>query len=859
MDTERAIVIRTNIVKGEIQRSLRKKVAVDKGTHHSQEDQDTLLSNDAHLNTLLEKLSTLKSHHQSSKSHSTSLILTSTPTGYLSLPPSRNISLLHITRRINPPLPSTLLPLTLRVRLTHTVTTNAHLCCPVYCCAHLPKGRGTGDYFVTAADDHLAKVWYRGKGGRLALPGNTVLGSSGTTSEFSVKGRGFEGGAVLVATLRGHNDVITDVSYNHDCSLISTASLDGDVRIWGARGGNPIAVLRGHGKGCIRARFVEGEIWRVVSAGMDGVVRGWSFKDAVERRGGGGCREEFKETWEEDEEEEEGGVRMNEGEGNDRQEQEQEEEKEEEEGENHESQEVELPPLPPPPGAGGGGGANEVEGVFRANDQLDDGVNVLWTFKDAGAGYDVRGRGRGRGGDNNNNNNNNNGIEELCMCPLGGSFAVFGEDGVIRVFEMGDDPALKRHDMARFMDDTVPGLDQGANPGTTNSPKRKGRRCGTNLKLLGSLRGHETLQGPQNQQRQLFDLAYSNKGDRMLSSGGAECKVNIWSWGYREAQGGGTEPDFENVARVVIWVLDPYTKAANTAGGRSHKYKTEVNCVAWTCDDSRIITAQSTGLRKDLDREDGAGRNQADRFNQFVRVWDSFTGDMLACVHAHTDKVAKILPHPKAKGVFLTAGLDGHLFVWDTGIGREDNPVFEHKNSFKHGMVNNVPGERYKEHGEDVVVQYSEGDWSEDGRGVVVGDHAGRFTVIDCFQERDVKKRQSEARDKKAREGTLTSEISSTRIDDVAGYDAPKWMKEQYFSTDYNDLSYDHSGYAVDTASGMPPHVAPRGGRTNHLMLVEQDGVEQDVEERFKNLKGPRWKLDEDAGRERMETRRMRR
>jgi ankyrin repeat protein len=66
-------------------------------------------------------------------------------------------------------------------------------------------------------------------------------------------------------------------------------------------------------------------------------------------------------------------------------------------------------------------------------------------------------------------------------------------------------------------------------------------------------------------------------------------------------------------------------------------------------------------------------------------------------------------------------------------------------------MVNNVPGDRYREHGEDVMAQYSEGDWSADGRGAVVGDHAGRFTIVDCFEERDVKARQRAAKERRAR------------------------------------------------------------------------------------------------------------
>ena len=333
------------------------------------------------------------------------------------------------------------------------------------------------------------------------------------------------------------------------------------------------------------------------------------------------------------------------------------------------------------------------------------------------------------------------------MNPMGSNFALIGEDGIIRIFGIEGDEVLRKYDREKWEGGMVEEEEEEGRKNIRNtspgrSPKRSPRRSlslSSRVKMLGSLRGHQTGEGAAGGLG--FDIQYSNIGDRMLSFGTDECKMNVWSWKIEE----GGRPDFGDVGRIVIWVRDPYTVSGNTTGGGSQRYRTELNCAAWTCDDAMVVTAQCTGNRKDMEEEKKRGgdhHRMARRFNQLVRVWDSRTGEMLACIHAHTDKVAKIMPHPTLPKVFLTAGFDGYLHVWDLEARKEKNPIFSHKNDFRHGMVNNVPGDRYRAWGEDVMVQYSEGDWSVDGRGVVVGDHAGRFTVVDCFQEGEIVRMQ---------------------------------------------------------------------------------------------------------------------
>lgn len=120
-------------------------------------------------------------------------------------------------------------------RVSHVVTINAHLYCPVFCL----RFDRTGRYFVSGADDNLVKVF---------RVGITVNPESRERQRYHSVNPEFSSrrGAILVCTLRGHASVITDIDVSSDNALLATASEDGDVRIWGLTDGCPVAILRGH-------------------------------------------------------------------------------------------------------------------------------------------------------------------------------------------------------------------------------------------------------------------------------------------------------------------------------------------------------------------------------------------------------------------------------------------------------------------------------------------------------------------------------------------------------------------------------------------------------------------------------------
>ena len=62
--------------------------------------------------------------------------------------------------------------------------------------------------------------------------------------------------ARLVCSLIGHAGVVSDIDVSVDNAMLATASMDGDVRVWGLKDGCPVAILRGHKDGANMVRII---------------------------------------------------------------------------------------------------------------------------------------------------------------------------------------------------------------------------------------------------------------------------------------------------------------------------------------------------------------------------------------------------------------------------------------------------------------------------------------------------------------------------------------------------------------------------------------------------------------------------
>ncbi|RUS29919.1 hypothetical protein BC938DRAFT_480071 [Jimgerdemannia flammicorona] len=119
----------------------------------------------------------------------------------------------------------------------------------VYCV----KFDRTGLRLITGSDDYLVKIW---------------CARTGT----------------LIYTLRGHQNVITDMAINEENTLLATASTDGIVRVWNMQNYAPVAVLLGNlqssRKGFTTVRFSpspRAESRYLLTTSEDGLTRLWKW------------------------------------------------------------------------------------------------------------------------------------------------------------------------------------------------------------------------------------------------------------------------------------------------------------------------------------------------------------------------------------------------------------------------------------------------------------------------------------------------------------------------------------------------------------------------------------------------------
>jgi len=145
-----------------------------------------------------------------------------------------------------------------------------------------------------------------------------------------------------------------------------------------------------------------------------------------------------------------------------------------------------------------------------------------------------------------------------------------------------------------------------------------------------------------------------------------------------------------------------------------------------------------------------------------LKIWDSMTGDLLKVISPISRFETKTLvPHPIEPDILLIGGKGGHLAVWNWASERELTNVL-------------LPNRKTTDAS---LVEIHDAIFSPDGSRIVYTDALGRIIVL--------------------------------------GLDRPerfsKVKAEQYYSTEMAPTTHDTFGFAIDVATRLPVHLAPRG------------------------------------------------
>uniref|UniRef100_A0A803TDS2 Pleckstrin homology domain interacting protein n=1 Tax=Anolis carolinensis TaxID=28377 RepID=A0A803TDS2_ANOCA len=193
-------------------------------------------------------------------------------------------------------------------------------------------------------------------------------------------------------------------------------------------------------------------------------------------------------------------------------------------------------------------------------------------------------------------------------------------------------------------------------------------------------------------------------------------------------------------------LLDMATRPAgqNSQGVEDKITKLKVTMVAWDRHDNSVITAVN---------------------NMTLKVWNSFTGQLIHVLMGHEDEVFVLESHPFDARVLFSAGHDGNVIVWDLAKGVKIRSYFNMIEGQGHGAVFDCK-------------------CSPDGQHFACTDSHGHLLIFGFG--------------------------SSSKYDKIAD--------QMFFHSDYRPLIRDANNFVLDEQTQQAPHLMPPP------FLVDVDG-----------------------------------
>nr|XP_035138930.2 bromodomain and WD repeat-containing protein 1 isoform X2 [Callithrix jacchus] len=224
-------------------------------------------------------------------------------------------------------------------------------------------------------------------------------------------------------------------------------------------------------------------------------------------------------------------------------------------------------------------------------------------------------------------------------------------------------------------------------------------------------------------------IQFCNSGDRFLS-GSRDGTARIWR--------------FEQLEWRSI-LLDMSTRISGDLSSEEERFmKPKVTMIAWNQNDSIVVTAVN---------------------DHVLKVWNSYTGQLLHNLLGHADEVFVLETHPFDSRIMLSAGHDGSIFIWDITKGTKMKHYFNMIEGQGHGAVFDCK-------------------FSQDGQHFACTDSHGHLLIFGFGCSKPYEK-----------------------IPD-----------QMFFHTDYRPLIRDSNNYVLDEQTQQAPHLMPPP------FLVDVDG-----------------------------------
>ncbi|XP_028274720.1 bromodomain and WD repeat-containing protein 3 [Parambassis ranga] len=226
-------------------------------------------------------------------------------------------------------------------------------------------------------------------------------------------------------------------------------------------------------------------------------------------------------------------------------------------------------------------------------------------------------------------------------------------------------------------------------------------------------------------------IQFCHSGERFVS-GSRDGTARIWKLHQRQQW------------RCILLNMSATIPGAEPMSEEESYFKPKVTMVAWDRHDNTVITAVN---------------------NHLLKVWNSYTGQLLHILKGHEAEVFVLEPHPFDPRIILSAGHDGNVFIWDLLRGTNTQHYFNMIEGQGHGAVFDCK-------------------FTPDGQRFACTDSHGHLLIFGFGSSKPYEK--------------LPDQV--------------------FFHTDYRPLIRDGNGFVLDEQTQQAPHLMPPP------FLVDVDG-----------------------------------
>ncbi|XP_077397940.1 bromodomain and WD repeat-containing protein 3 isoform X2 [Festucalex cinctus] len=226
-------------------------------------------------------------------------------------------------------------------------------------------------------------------------------------------------------------------------------------------------------------------------------------------------------------------------------------------------------------------------------------------------------------------------------------------------------------------------------------------------------------------------IQFCHSGERFVS-GSRDGTARIWKLYQRQQW------------RCILLNMSTTLPGTEPLSEEDSYFKPKVTMVAWDHHDNTVITTVS---------------------NYLIKVWNSYTGQLLHVLKGHEAEVFVLEPHPFDARIILSAGHDGNVFIWDLVRGTSTQHYF-----------NMIEGQGY-----GAVFDCK---FTPDGQRFACTDSHGHLLIFGFGSSKPYEK--------------LPDQV--------------------FFHTDYRPLIRDSNGFVLDEQTQQAPHLMPPP------FLVDVDG-----------------------------------